>query len=157
MNVQNLVTDLSSKVEKFATTGQEAAVIGFDTLKSANDIVVETVQVLVKTNADAGVALFGEAKTSFEKATTDGFKAVISNPIAYIPATTPAVDAFNTTVKTLSETGAELAKTFEGGYTSIVAKFNGETVIVAKAKKAAAPAVKAVKVAAKKVKAAAKA
>ena len=161
MNVQTLVTDLTAKAEKFATTGQEAAVIGFDTLKTANEIVVEAAQALLKTNTDAGVALFGEAKTSFEKASKDGIQAVIANPISYIPATTPAVDAFNVTVKTLTETGTELAKTFEGGFSNIVAKFNGETVIVAKAKKtvaaAAKPAAKTVKTAAKKVKAAAKA
>ncbi len=159
MNVQTIVTDLTSKVEKLASTGQEAAVIGFDTLKTANEIVVEAAQAIVKTNTDAGTALFAEAKSVFEKASTDGIKAVINNPVGYLPVTTPAVDAFNVTIKTLTETGTELAKTFEGGFNDIVAKFNGETVTVAKAKKAvkaaAAPAAKTVKAAAKKVKAAA--
>lgn len=157
MDVQTLITEVTGRAEKIAAHGQEAASIGFDTLKTANGIVVEAAKTLAKTNGDAAVAIFGEAKTSFEKATQDGVQAVIANPVAYLPSTTPAVDAFNASVKTLLDTRGELVKTVEGGYTAIVAKFNGETVIVAKAKKTAVKAeatVKtAVKTAAKKAKA----
>lgn len=157
MNVQTIVTDLTAKAEKIAATGQEAAVIGLETLKTANGIVVEAAQTVVKTNTGAAEALFGEAKSIFTKATKDGIQAVIANPVAYIPATTPAVEAFTSTVKTLTDAGTELAKTFEGGYTEIVAKFNGETIVVAKAKKTVKASAAVAKTAAKKVKVAAKA
>lgn len=163
MDVQSLITEVTGRAEKYAAQGQEVATIGFDTLKTANSIVIETAATIAKTNADAASALFSGAKVSFEKATKDGVQAVIANPVAYIPATTPAVEAFNATVQTLLDTKGELAKTFEGGYSTIVATLNGEAT-VAKAKKTVkaaaaktdAAAKKVVKSATKTVKAAAK-
>jgi len=160
MDVQSLITEVTGRAEKIAAQGQEVATIGFDTLKTANGIVVETVQTLAKTNGDAAVALFGEAKTSFEKASKAGVQAVIADPVAYLPATSPAVEAFNASLKTLGATRVELVKTFEGGYSSIKASINGKPAVkkVAKAaakktEAAAKTTVKTVKAAAKKVKA----
>lgn len=166
MDVQSLITEVTGRAEKFAAQGQEVASISFDTLKTANSIVIESATTIAKTNADAATALFGEAKVSFGKASKAGVQAVIANPVAYLPVTTPAVEAFNSTVKTLKDTGGELVKTFEGGYSTIVATLNGDTV-AASAKKAVktvktavkkteAAAVKTVKAATKSVKAAAK-
>ena len=159
MNVQSLITEVTGRAEKFAAQGQEVATIGFDTLKTANSIVLESATTIAKTNADAATAIFGDAKVSFSKATKAGVQAVIANPVAYLPTTTPAVEAFNATVQTLLDTKGELVKTFEGGYSTIVATINGKP--VKKAVKAAAAktetAVKTtVKTAAKTVKAAAK-
>lgn len=165
MDVQSLITEVTGRAEKIAAQGQEVATIGFDTLKTANSIVIETATTIAKTNADAATQLFSGAKVSFEKATKDGVQAVFANPVAYIPATTPAVEAFNSTVQTLLDTRGELVKTFEGGYSTIVATLNGEptmakakkTVKAAAAKtetevkKAAKSATKTVKAAAKKV------
>ncbi len=163
MDVQSLITEVTGRAEKFAAQGQEVATISFDTLKTANSIVVESVATIAKTNAEAATALFGAAKISFGKASKAGVQAVIANPVAYLPVTTPAVDAFNSTVKTLIDTKGELVKTFEGGYSTIVATLNGEaTVTTVKkavktaAKKTEAVATKTVKAATKTVKAAAK-
>jgi len=156
MDVQSLITEVTGRAEKIAAQGQEVATIGFDTLKTANGIVIETVQVLAKTNGDAAVALFGEAKTSFEKATKAGVQAVIADPVAYLPATSPAVEAFNASVKTLVETRGELVKTFEGGYSSIKASIGGKPTLTAAkktVKAATKTTVKTVKAAAKKAKA----
>ena len=156
MDVQSLITEVTGRAEKFAAQGQEVATIGFETLKTANGIVVETVQTLAKTNGDAAVALFGEAKISFEKASKAGVQAVIADPVAYLPATSPAVEAFNASLKTLGATRGELVKTFEGGYSEIVASLNGApTVAAAKktVKTATKTTVKTVKAAAKKAKA----
>ena len=144
MNVQTLITEVTGRAEKIAAQGQEVATIGFDTLKSANGIVVETAQTLAKTNGDAAVAIFGEAKTSFTKATKDGVQAVIANPVAYLPSTTPAVDAFNASVETLTGARGDLVKTLETGYSAMIAKINGETIVI-KAKKAVADTDAAVK------------
>jgi hypothetical protein len=164
MDIQSLITEVTGRAEKFATHGQEVANIGFDTLKTANSIVVGSVQTIVKTNTEAATAIFGEAKTSFEKATKDGVQAVIANPVAYLPTTSPAVEAFSTTVQTLLDTRGDLVKTFEGGYHSIVATITGEPAVVAAAKKTVKTAAKkteavvtkAAKTATKTVKTAAK-
>lgn len=163
MDVQSLITEVTGRAEKFAAQGQEVATIGFDTLKTANGIVVESATTIAKTQADAATALFNGAKVSIEKASKDGVQAVIANPVAYLPVTTPAVEAFNATVKTLLDTKGELVKTFEGGYSEIVATFNGEVTakkavktVKAAAAKTEATAKKAVKTATKTVKAAAK-
>lgn len=155
MDVQSLITEVTGRAEKFAAQGQEVATIGFETLKTANGIVVETVQTLAKTNGDAAVALFGEAKTSFEKATKAGVQAVIADPIAYLPVTTPAVEAFNASLKALDATRGELLKTFEGGYSEIKASLTGAPAAAAKktVKAATKTTVKTVKAAAKKAKA----
>lgn len=157
MDVQSLITEVTGRAEKIAAQGQEVATIGFDTLKTANSIVVESVSTIAKTNVEAATVIFGEAKTSFGKASKDGVQAVIANPVAYLPATTPAVEAFNSTVKTLLDTRGELVKTFEGGYSTIVATLNGEPAVVASAKKTVKAAAKKTEVVAKKtVKAATK-
>lgn len=155
MDVQSLITEVTGRAEKFAAQGQEVATIGFETLKTANGIVIETVQTLAKTNGDAAVALFGEAKISFEKASKAGVQAVIADPVAYLPVTSPAVDAFNASLKTLDATRGELVKTFEGGFSHIKASLNGEPVAAAKktVKAATKTTVKTVKAAAKKAKA----
>lgn len=150
MDVQSLITEVTGRAEKIASHGQEVATIGFDTLKTANGIVLESATTIVKAHADAATAIFGEAKTSFEKASKAGVQAVIANPVAYLPATSPAVEAFNTTVQTLLDTRGDLFKTFEGGYNSIVATLNGETVTVASAKKSVKSAAKKVEAAAAK-------
>jgi len=163
MDVQSLITEVTGRAEKIAAQGQEVATIGFDTLKTANSIVIESASTIAKINADAATALYSGAKVSFEKASKDGVQAVIAKPVSYLPATGPAVDAFNSTVKTLLDTKGELVKTFEGGYSTIVATLNGEAT-VAKAKKTVKAAVaktetaatKAVKSATKTVKAASK-
>ena len=163
MDVQSLISEVTGRAEKFAAHGQEVATIGFDTLKSANGIVIESATTIAKTQADAATALFNGAKVSFEKATKDGVQKVIANPVAYLPETTPAVEAFNATVQTLLDTKGELVKTFEGGYSEIVATLNGELTVTkakstvkAAASKTEAADKKAVKSATKTVKAAAK-
>jgi hypothetical protein len=163
MDVQSLITEVTGRAEKFAAHGQEVATIGFDTLKTANGIVVESATTIAKTQADAATQLFNGAKVSFEKATKAGVQAVIANPVAYLPATSPAVDAFNATVQTLLDTKGELVKTFEGGYSEIVATLNGEVTtkkavktVKTAAAKTEASAKKTVKAATKTVKAAAK-
>ena len=162
MDVQSLITEVTGRAEKIAAHGQEVATIGFDTLKTANSIVVDSVQTIVKVNADAATTIFGDAKSHFEKATKDGVQAVIANPVAYLPATSPAVEAFSSTVQTLLDTRGDLVKTFEGGYQSIVATLNGspsakvKTAAKTAAKKTEAAVVKTAKAATKTVKSAAK-
>ncbi|MGH8456762.1 MAG: phasin family protein [Stenotrophobium sp.] len=160
MNVETIVNDVKGRVEpivaqgkEVVAKGQEVVLAGFETLKTANGIVVEGVQTLVKTNVEAGKDLFAAAQTSFEKAKADGLKTVAANPVAYLPeGKDRVISAYNDTVELVTKTGDELVKTFKQGFETINAKITGEAVVVAKAKatvkKAATKAKKAVKAAA---------
>jgi hypothetical protein len=153
MNVETIVSDVKGKVEPIVAKGQDVVQAGFETLKSANGIVVEGVQTLVKTNVEAGKDLFAAAQTSFEKAKADGIKTVAANPVAYLPeGKERVISAYNDTVTLVTKTGDELVKTFKQGFDSINAVITGEAVVVAKArktvKKVAAKTKKTVKAAA---------
>lgn len=160
MNFETLVKDVQDRVEpiveqgqELLAQGQEVVLAGFETLKTANGIVVDSVQTLVKTHVEAGKDLFSAAQTSFEKAKTDGIKAVAADPIAYLPESKERViSAYNDTVTVFTKTGDKLVKTFKNGYETITAKINGEPVPVKKARttarKAAGSARKTVRAAA---------
>ena len=153
MNVESIVSDVKGKVEPIVAKGQEAVQVGFETLKTANGIVVEGVQTLVKTNVEAGKDLFAAAQTSFEKAKADGIKTVAANPVAYLPeGKDRVISAYNDTVTLVSKTSDELVKTLKQGFDGINAAITGEAVVVTKAKttakKVAAKAKKTVKAAA---------
>lgn len=157
MNVETIVNDVKGRVEPILEQGQEiiaqgqdVVLAGFETLKSANAIVVEGVQMIVQTQVEAGKDLIAVAQTSFEKAKTDGIKAVAANPVAYLPEGKDLVlTAYSDTVAVVVKTSDELAKTLKQGYDTITAKIAGEPVVVKKvratAKKAATKAKKAVK------------
>lgn len=153
MNVEAIVSDVKGRVEPIVTKGQEVVLAGFETLKSANGIVVESVQTLVKTNVEAGKDLLAAAQTSLEKAKADGLKTVAANPIAYLPeGKERVISAYNDSVTVVTQTGDELVKTFKHGYKTINAKIAGKPAAVAKAKatvkKAATKAKKVAKAAA---------
>jgi hypothetical protein len=136
MNVETLVNDVKGRVEPIVAKGQGVVLAGFETIKTANGIVIEGVQTLVQTQFDATKDLFAAAQISFEKAKSDGLKAVVADPIAYLPeGKDRIVSAYNDTVTTLTKTGDELVKTLKDGFETISAKLNGEAVVVAKARK----------------------
>lgn len=151
MNVETIVNDVKGRVEPIVAKGQEVVEAGFETLKSANAIIVEGVQTLVQTNVAAGKDLFAAAQTSFEKAKTDGLKTVAANPVAYLPeGKDVVVAAYNDTVSLVSKTSDELVQTLKEGFDSINATLTGKPVVAkvkATVKKAASKAKKAAKAA----------
>jgi hypothetical protein len=136
MNFETLMKDVQKQVEpiveqgqELLEQGQEVVLAGFETLKTANGIVVDGVQTLVKTQVEAGKDLFEAAQTSFEKAMTDGIKAVAADPISYLPeGKERVVSAYNDSIVVVTKTGDKLAKTFKSGYKTISAKINGKPV-----------------------------
>ena len=151
MNVETIVNDVKGRVEPIVAKGQEVVETGFETLKSANAIIVEGVQTLVKTNVEAGKDLFAAAQTSFEKAKTDGLKTVAANPVAYLPEGKDlVVAAYNDTVSLVAKTSDELVQTLKEGFDSINATLTGKPVVAkvkATVKKVASKAKKASKAA----------
>lgn len=135
MSFETIVNDVKTRADVVVTRGQEAVEVGVETLKAANTIVVEGVQALVETNVSAGKELASLVQASLEKVKADGIKAVAANPVAYLPeGKATVVGAYTESVKLVSKTGDELAKTLKTGVEGIAAKIQGEKV-VAKAKK----------------------
>jgi hypothetical protein len=151
MNVETIVNDVKGRVEPIMAKGQEVVETGFETLKSANAIIVEGVQTLVQTNVAAGKDLFAAAQTSFEKAKTDGLKTVAANPVAYLPeGKDVVVAAYNETLSLVTKTGEELVQTLKEGFDSINSTLTGKPSVAkvkTTVKKAASKAKKAVKAA----------
>lgn len=149
MNLQSVVEDVKGRVETISTTGQKVAEISIDSLKQAGDIVVETFQTLVTDNTTAAKDLYSAALSGFEKAKTDGLKAVATAPISYLPQTELLVAPFTNTVTVVSKSGDELYQVAKTSFSTIQAQLAGKPVTVAKT-------VKTVKAGAKKATATAK-
>lgn len=143
MNVETLVADVKTRVEPIVAKGQEIATVSLDALKQTTTVLVDGVQTVVKTQIDAGKDLFAAVQTSFEKAKTDGLKAVAAAPIEYLPAGRERViSAYNDTLATVTKTGEQVVQVVRKGFEEVSAKFTGVTVEVVPA---AAPAKKTAK------------
>lgn len=137
MNVETIVTDVKERVEPVFNKGQDVATLTFETVKQANQIVLEGVQELVKTNVEAGKDLFSAAQVSFEKAKTDGVKAVAAKPVEYLPAGKDRVlAAYNDSVAVVTKTSEELVKVWKKGYGDVSAVITGTPSVSVAAKKA---------------------
>lgn len=143
MSFETIVNDVKTRADVVVTRGQEVVEVSVETLKAANTIVVEGMHALVETNVAAGKELASLVQASLEKAKTDGIKAVAANPVAYLPEGLSTVTgAYTESVKLVSKTGEELAKTLKSGVEGIAAKIQGEPVVVAQAKKTASKVAK---------------
>ncbi len=144
MSFQSVVSDLKSRVDSFASQGQEVVKVLPDTLKQANEVVVSGFESLVKSETAGAKDLFESAMAGFEKARTDGLMAVVASPIEYLPPKDKLIAVFNDTVEIVSKTGDELYKTFKTGLMPGKRATAGSTMKRGKraVKKAAAPTVK---------------
>ena len=122
MNFQAVVSDVKTRVDSLAAHGQEIAKALPGTFKQANEVLVSGVQTLVKTETDTAKDLFETVKAGFEKARTDGLKAVVADPISYLPEKDKFVSAFNDTVELVSKTGDELYQTLKSGLVTTAPK-----------------------------------
>lgn len=155
MSLETIVNDVKTRADVVVARGQEVVEVSVETLKSANTIVIESVHALVETNVSAGKELASLVQASFEKAKTDGIKAIAADPVAYLPeGKSTVVTAYTDSVKVVTKAGDDLAKTLKTGVETITAKIQGKPAVVAKAKKAVK---KATKTAVSKAKKAAKA
>lgn len=127
MNFETVVSDVKGRFEVVGNQAQGVAKLGVDTLKAGTDVVVTGVQGLVKTNGAVAKDLLENGKISFEKAKTDGFVAVASNPVEYVPAgRDQVVSAFSDSVSQVAKTGEELVKILKGGVNKITVSLNGK-------------------------------
>lgn len=137
MNVETIVSDVKGAVEPYVAKGQDVVTLSFETLKQANTIVVEGVQELLKTNVDAGKDLLSAAQTSFEKAKTDGLKAVAAKPVDYLPVGKDLViAAYKESFSIVTKTGEELVSVVKKGFEDVTAKLSGSATVSGEVKKA---------------------
>lgn len=157
MNLQSVVDEMKGRVESLSSQSQKAAKLSIDTFKQANEIVVDSVQSLIKGQSDAAKDLLASAKSGFEKARVDGVKAVISAPTSYLPPREKLADALTESRKLVVKTSDDLVKLMKDGYASFNSDVDAAAAEVKKTvRKARSSAAKATSKATKSVKAAAK-
>ncbi len=128
MNFETVVQDVKDRLDTVGTQAQDVAKRGVETLKTTGEIVVTSVQGLVKTNASYAKTLADAGKASFEKASKDGLVAVVKHPAEYLPAGRETlVGAFNDTVEQLGKTSEQLVKTLKAGVEDITVVINGKS------------------------------
>lgn len=157
MNLQTVVDDVKGRVEGLSNQSQKMAQVSISTLKQANEVVTDNVRSLFQGNTDVARDLYASARSGFEKARADGVKAVVADPISYLPPRDKFFDAFKDNRSIVVKTGDDLVKLVKEGISAI----NGDiedvaTEVKKSASKARSTARKTTKKATRKVKAAAK-
>ena len=137
MNLQSVVEDVKGRVETISGQSQKVAEISIDSLKQASDVVFGGYKSLLSENTTAAKEIYSAAVSSFEKAKTDGLKAVAADPISYLPTTETLTAPFSQTVTVVSRTGEELYKVVKTGVETIQAQLTGKSPTVEKVAKAA--------------------
>lgn len=124
MSIQAIVNEVKDRVEPYVAKGQEVVSVSFDTFKKAGDVVAEGVQTVVKTQFGAGQDLVAAVQTSFEKARSAGLKAVVTDPIEYLPdGRKTVISAYNDTFSTVSKSSGEIVKIVKDGFDGVTAQF----------------------------------
>ena len=129
MNIEKAVKEVQDRLETVGEQAQDLAKVSLNTLKAANEIVVEGVQDLVTLQTAAAKDLYTTGKQSFDKAVAAGLVAVVKAPVEYLPdGRQTIVGAFNDSVDTVTKTGEKLAKVVKTGYEQAAATITGKPV-----------------------------
>lgn len=129
MNIEKAVNEVKDRLETVGEQAQDLAKVSFDTLKAANEIVVEGVQNLVTLQTSAAKDLYTAGKQSIDKAVAAGLVAVAKSPIEFLPeGRETIVGAFNGSVDTVTKTGEKLVKVVKTGYSKAAATITGKPV-----------------------------
>ena len=127
MNIEKAVKEVQGRLETVGGQAQDLAKVSLNTLKAANEIVVEGVQGLVTVQTAAAKDLYAASKQSFDKAVAAGLVAVVKAPVEYLPeGRETIVGAFNETVETLTKTGEKLVKVAKAGYEDVTLTIQGK-------------------------------
>ncbi|HUS24705.1 MAG TPA: phasin family protein [Candidatus Binatia bacterium] len=127
MTLDKAVNEVKGRLEDVGAQAQGVAKVSYKTIKAANEVVIEGVQDLVKTQTEAAKDLYTLSKHSFDKAYAAGLLAVAQSPIEYIPdGRDTIIGAFTESVETFTKTGEKLAKVVKTGYRDVSATFGGK-------------------------------
>lgn len=129
MNIEKAVKEVQDRLETVGEQAQDLAKVSLNTLKAANEIVVEGVQDLVTLQTAAAKDLYTVSKQSIDKAVAAGLVAVVKAPVEYLPdGRETIVGAFNESVDTVTKTGEKLVKVVKTGYEQAAATITGKPV-----------------------------
>lgn len=121
MKIQEIVSDVRSRVETAGKQYQGAFKAYIDTQRKAVGIVTKNSQTLANTEIGAAKNVFAAAKASFDKARNDGVRKVARNPQTYVPnGRDQIVSAYKDTIDLLVRTGNELTVVVSTGYKSVL-------------------------------------
>jgi len=135
MKIQEIVSDVRSRVETAGKQYQDAFKAYVDAQRKAVGVVTKNGHTLANTEIGAAKNVFAAAKASFDKARTDGVRKVARNPQTYVPnGRDQIVSAYKDTIDLLVRTGNELTDVVSSGYKSVLGKLSSAP---AKAKKTA--------------------
>lgn len=127
MKIENLISDVRSRVQPYLQRGQLAASVSLDLARNANGVVSDGVLTLCKTQRAAGRALVDEAQQRLERARVDGLKAVISAPLSYLPEGRETLgQALEQSRTVIDQTGDKLATIARRGYLRVSETLQGE-------------------------------
>lgn len=137
MAFQDVVNDWRSRLQEFGKQAREALETVFNTNRQAFSLVVDGAQSVAKTEVGVARGIYGDARSSFEKARKDGIKKVADKPSKYLPDAVDRVsDGYSDTVKVIRSARQELVETFRQGYQDLRKVFGAaETEVKATAKK----------------------
>ena len=129
MNIEKAVKEVQGRLETVGEQAQDLAKVSLNTLKAANEIVVEGVQGLVTVQTAAAKDLYTAGKQSLDKAVAAGLVAVVKTPVEYLPdGRETIVGAFNESIETVTKTGEKLVKVVKTGYEQAAATITGKPV-----------------------------
>lgn len=128
MKIQEIVSDVRTRVGTAGKQYQNAFMAYVDAQRKAVGVVTKNGQTLANTEIGAAKNIFAAAKSSFDKARTDGVRKIANNPQAYVPnGRDQIVSAYKDTIDLLVKTGNELTNVVSNGYKSVLGKLSGET------------------------------
>ncbi|WP_353180178.1 hypothetical protein [Salinisphaera sp. T5B8] len=128
MKIQEIVSDVRNRVGTVGRNYQDAFKAYFDAQRKAVGVVTKNGQTLANTEIGAAKNIFAAARSSFDKARTDGVRKVANNPQAYVPnGRDQIVSAYKDTIDLLVQTTNELTSVVTSGYKTVIAKLSGET------------------------------
>lgn len=127
MKIQEIVSDVRSRVETAGKNYQGAFKAYMDAQRKAFGVVVNNGQTLANTEIGAAKNVFAAARASFDKARGDGMRKVANNPQAYVPnGRDQIVSAYKDTIDLLVRTGNELTDVVSTGYKSVLGRLSGK-------------------------------
>lgn len=128
MRIQEIVSDVRSRVETVGKQYQGVFKTCIETQRKAIGVMTRNGQTLANTEIGAAKNVFAAARASFDKARTDGVRKVANDPQAYVPnGRDQIVSAYKDTIDLLVRTGNELTDVLTSGYKSVLDTLVGRT------------------------------
>ncbi|MDT0635238.1 hypothetical protein [Spectribacter hydrogenoxidans] len=127
MAIQDMIKDVAARVDRARKPYQDALNTYVDVQKKAFKVVTGGARTLARTEIQAAKDVFSAARSSFEKARTDGVRQVANQPQAYLPeGRDRLVSAYKDTLDLIVKTSNELTDVMADGYKKVLKSLNGK-------------------------------